>query len=798
MSSLIRNFTFDRNAVLRTPEASADKANETIEVVARQTPLDKTASNKVGAFASYMGLFRKEGNEYVTTALADNFQQLYNQNKGDAWRWLLTRSLWLYVVPNGTQAAINRPAQTLGISFNFFRLIVRTLSLLQAQPNEQRYLYYDEFCVVMDEDDNWRLDAFELTAKILAARILPLDLGSKPGFLEELETSYSLSRDNYNGLFNKLFEQTGLFEYVTNGAKRIGIALNKSVNDVLQRRLRFVIDHPPAWDGTTPWPTYLSDRTPDLPLEVTDTHEEPPLVVTMENLSSLVSDVTQALNDAGLRVSLELVKRYLSSLLTKRFVVLSGLTGSGKTKLAQLVAQWLDSPTPSDAEAFVLGESVGLGTATYTVTAVSPSWIEVANSEGELTPLPMRIIAEWADYIRERGLSWGDEGAKAETIRTEVKRTSTYANYIHGSASVLKALAFHLLNRAPATHRRYEVVPVEANWTSPDDVFGYADALDNRRFARRPALDLVLHARASYENSPSPLPYFLILDEMNLSHVERYFATILSALESGEAITLHGDAHDRDGVPPKLLLPPNLFIIGTINVDETTYQFSPKVLDRANVIEFRVSDAQMLGFLQQPAGINSASLAGQGAGYAAAFVAAPKTAPEPGAAEIALLEDEVMLFYEAMASQGAEFGFRTAREIARFIRMHTVLGNGTPNFQAALDAQVLQKLLPKLHGSQRKLEPLLRSLAVLCHETRGWQVEPKPADAAELRARLLADMHAAANTRNKDLDPLSARKKEDGEPRFAIGTAYLPMSFEKLIRMLERVARDGFTSFAEA
>ena len=66
---------------------------------------------------------------------------------------------------------------------------------------------------------------------------------------------------------------------------------------------------------------------------------------------------------------------------------------------------------------------------------------------------------------------------------------------------------------------------------------------------------------------------------MNLSHVERYFADFLSAIESGEEIPLYGKDETLE-------LPSNLFIIGTVNVDETTYMFSPKVLDRANTIEF--------------------------------------------------------------------------------------------------------------------------------------------------------------------------------------------------------------------
>lgn len=63
---------------------------------------------------------------------------------------------------------------------------------------------------------------------------------------------------------------------------------------------------------------------------------------------------------------------------------------------------------------------------------------------------------------------------------------------------------------------------------------------------------------------------------MNLSHVERYFADFLSAIESGQPIPLYSN----DDENYELDIPDNLLIVGTVNVDETTYMFSPKVLDR--------------------------------------------------------------------------------------------------------------------------------------------------------------------------------------------------------------------------
>ena len=354
-------------------------------------------------------------------------------------------------------------------------------------------------------------------------------------------------------------------------------------------------------------------------------------------------------NDAGLMFSQDKNKRLMSSLLTKRFCILTGLAGSGKTKLAEAFAMWL------------------------------------CESEDQ-----------------------------------------------------------------------YRVVAVGADWTSNENLLGYADALNAGAYQlpSNGVLDLIIKASNDTEK-----PYFLILDEMNLSHVERYFADFLSAMESSNSkLRLHGvtaglnaDGVGGTPVPHELALPSNLFIIGTVNVDETTYMFSPKVLDRANVIEFRASPGQMEAFLDDPTGINLKALEHQGAAFAQAFVQRSNSDADiatlvdgDGAPFGAQLKADLLVLFTALADMGAEFGFRSAKEIARFMVIHKELSGTNWQYKDALDAQVLQKLMPKLHGSARKLDGVL-----------------------------------------KELDAFATAKD-------------LPLTLEKVKRMQERLKRDGFTSFAEA
>src|SRR4051794_5182847 len=102
MGVLLKTFTFDRNTFRRTELESADSVVDHIAMVRRGDSVDKTASNIIGALASYMGVFQKQGATLAPSNVAEAFQRLYDSNRADAWRWLVTRSLWRFVVPNGT------------------------------------------------------------------------------------------------------------------------------------------------------------------------------------------------------------------------------------------------------------------------------------------------------------------------------------------------------------------------------------------------------------------------------------------------------------------------------------------------------------------------------------------------------------------------------------------------------------------------------------------------------------------------------------------------------------------------
>jgi hypothetical protein len=248
-------------------------------------------------------------------------------------------------------------------------------------------------------------------------------------------------------------------------------------------------------------------------------------------------------------------------------------------------------------------------------------------------------------------------------------------------------------------------------------------------------------------------------------------------------------------VPGELSLPSNLFIVGTVNVDETTYMFSPKVLDRANVLEFRVSGSELKRFLANPVAVDFSKLDAAGAQYAQGFMDLTLQSPRLPEAERKMFEAELCLFFEALQRAHAEFGFRVAKESASFLHFHKLLSGDHWQFNAAMDAQILQKMLPKLHGSRNVLEPTLCMLATLCFEKRTWEVDDETNEFAYLKKLLIAAAKAA-HMEDESLDPLGLTPA--GSRIYSSEEAFYPLSFDKILRMLERLRANGFASFAEA
>ena len=140
------------------------------------------------------------------------------------------------------------------------------------------------------------------------------------------------------------------------------------------------------------------------------------------------------------------------------------------------------------------------------------------------------------------------------------------------------------------------IIPVRPSWNDDSDLLGYVDLI---HMVYRPSDTGFINkiVEASREQNKDKL-YLICLDEMNLARVEHYFSQFLSILEKpvgSRELVLYdeqyaGQLYNSSKYPQSILIGDNVKFIGTVNIDESTYHFSDKVLDRANVITLDVLD----------------------------------------------------------------------------------------------------------------------------------------------------------------------------------------------------------------
>ena len=306
-------------------------------------------------------------------------------------------------------------------------------------------------------------------------------------------------------------------------------------------------------------------------------------------------------------------------------------------------------------------------------------------------------------------------------------------------------------------------IPVRPDWTDASDLIGYTSLQGN--FISKPLTEAIIKAKEDITK-----PHFFILDEMNLARVEHYFADFLSVIEtrfrtktnevktdfllSKNQIKEANNAYLYDAI----YWPENLYLIGTVNMDETTYPFSRKVLDRANSIEMNTVELDWIDKQKQKVDkltdFTNANLKSEYIG------SVELTTADKQQVEEAL--EMLKKINKILEIANLQFAYRVRDEIIFYVlyaKKEQLLKQ-----EKAIDFQIMQKILPRVHGSSNRIQKVIISLL-----------------------NLLTNEDVA--TLYPDLEYLEKKKKS------IIKKSNYPKSTEKLIFMLERFDEDRFTSF---
>ena len=270
----------------------------------------------------------------------------------------------------------------------------------------------------------------------------------------------------------------------------------------------------------------------------------------------------------------------------------------------------------------------------------------------------------------------------------------------------------------------YCMVQVKPNWHDSTDLLGYYTEMNGGKYHTTPFVEFICKAYAYPET-----PFFVCLDEMNLAPVEQYFAEYLSAIESmaekenvwltDRLIAEKADADEICGVTKfkesvewvgkhGLTIPRNLFVVGTVNVDETTCQFSRKVLDRAMTILMTAVSFKSMSKANDPS--TEECLDPAGINF---FLDRPT--------QTVLVQgqmDKLDAIQRQVGDSPFAIAYRFANEYALYQSAYQILnGEGlkedeTPDpaneasQKRAIDHVVLMKLLPRIHGVRSEVEVL--------------------------------------------------------------------------------------------
>lgn len=211
------------------------------------------------------------------------------------------------------------------------------------------------------------------------------------------------------------------------------------------------------------------------------------------------------------------------------------------------------------------------------------------------------ILKHIYEYINSKGFIFSYEDICNFYLSLRTKPFLILAGISGTGKSKLVKLFSEAID-ATNDNNRYRIISVKPDWNDSIELFGYKNISDS--FIPGP-LTLLLDEVSKPENIYKP--YFICLDEMNLARVEHYLNEYLSIIESrtlknnGRIVT---DNVFPNGYLPtdhkyyNLSIPENVYIIGTVNMDDTTFAFSRKVLDRANTIEFSEVRLEELDFNQ--------------------------------------------------------------------------------------------------------------------------------------------------------------------------------------------------------
>ncbi|WP_456276494.1 HI_0552 family protein [Bacillus sp. AK128] len=248
---------------------------------------------------------------------------------------------------------------------------------------------------------------------------------------------------------------------------------------------------------------------------------------------------------------------------------------------------------------------------------------------------------------------------------------------------------------------QFKLISIRPDWNDGSDLLGYIDIKGD--FIPGPLTVVLQQAEINPDK-----PFFVLLDEMNLARVEHYFSDILSVMESrkwknGKIVS--SSLLSEEVAKREIKLPSNVYIIGTVNMDETTHPFSKRVLDRASTIEYNRVELTNISFLGDLETLDPIEVPN---GMFQSKYLHLKDLYLENEDLVVRVTQELENINKILIPMNVHFGYRVRDEISFYMNYNEI--SNLMSFEKALDHCILQKILPRISGSDERVDTLLMSL----------------------------------------------------------------------------------------
>ncbi len=342
--------------------------------------------------------------------------------------------------------------------------------------------------------------------------------------------------------------------------------------------------------------------------------------------------------------------------------------------------------------------------ATATFKRITDDTYEITMKGGEKEMTIKEKVAAIKAFIAARGFNY--EGDLIENFYLSLK--SKPFVILAGTSGTGKTRLVKLF--AEAIGAQMKLVPVRPDWSDSSDLFGHTDLSND--FHPGAIIDFIKQAEWNKDT-----PHFICLDEMNLARVEYYLSDILSIIETRdrkangriETDALLDETYFKKVEDQKkygrVYIPENLYIIGTVNMDETTFPFSKKVLDRANTIEF-----SFVNLMSRPAaGGTEPAQKLDNAFLRTDYLYLQDCDDEDLIDGVCFNLEELN---QILVKANLHVGYRVRDEIS-FYMMNNKKADLLSE-EAAFDHEIMQKILPRIQGSSAAIKDVLSELFGKC------------------------------------------------------------------------------------